>query len=107
MTAAKFVFLAIIGLTMLSYAQTPADIVRNSKMTTPAALDLRNTDPSVFNSSAFSNSDVFVEHYNSTPKTDQNDVGIPNSTLSFLQSEPNYIWQNTTKKVANNPNIIH
>jgi hypothetical protein len=96
----KLIIGAIIGLTILSFALTPADVVRQNKVAAPLELDLRNTNPSVFNSSAFSNQNPIHEHYNSTPKSDQqNDVGIPNSTLSFLNAEPNFGEQKIDKKI--------
>lgn len=83
--------LTVIGLLMvlmmLSHAETPADVVRESKIAGPQVLDLSNTDPSVFNASAFKNQIVGTGRLNSTVKSfPQNDVGILDSTLSVLNT---------------------
>jgi hypothetical protein len=82
------IMIAFITLTILGFAITPADVVRLSKLEAPQALDLRNTDPIVFNSSAFSNANVTTGRLDSTtPSIPQNDVGTLDSQLSFLQKD--------------------
>ena len=83
----KLIICALITLTILGFAQTPGDVVRLSKIAQPQALDLRNTDPAVFNSSAFSNQNTNQGRLNSSNSTiSQNEVGIPYSDLAFLNT---------------------
>ena len=83
----KLIICALITLTILGFAQTPGDVVRLSKMAQPQALDLRNTDPAVFNSSAFSNQNTNQGHLNSSDSIiPQNEVGIPLTDLAFLNT---------------------
>ncbi len=82
------IIFALITLTVLSSAITPADVVRQSKVSGPLALDLRNTNPAVFNSTVFSNQNPNPGHLNSSaPTIPQNEVGVTNSDLSFLTQE--------------------
>lgn len=75
----------LVVLTTLCWAQTPADVVRLSKMESPQVLDLSNTDSSVFNSSAFDNNFEPKGRLNSTSRLiPQNEEGILRSTLSVL-----------------------
>ncbi len=83
----KLIICVLMTLTILGFAQTPADIVRQNKIAEPQALDLRNTDPSVFNSTAFSNQNENAGRLNSSVSLiPQNEVGIPLSSLSFLNA---------------------
>jgi len=83
----KLIICALITLTILGFAQTPADVVRQSKIAEPHVLDLRNTDPGVFNSSAFSNQNTNAGIMNSSASIiPQNEVGVPLSDLSFLNA---------------------
>ncbi len=82
------IIIAFVTLTILSFAITPADVVRQSKVGGPIALDLRNTNPAVFNSTAFSNQNPNPGHLNSSASNiPQNEVGVTNSDLSFLGQE--------------------
>ena len=75
----------VVFLTTLCWAQTPADVVRQSKISGPQALDLSNTDSSVFNTSAFESKFVAKGRLNTTSNAiPQNAEGVLNSTLSFL-----------------------
>jgi hypothetical protein len=83
----KYVVIALMALTILGFAQTPGDIVRQSKIVQPQVLDLSNTDPSVFNTTAFENQLEGVGRLNaSLPTIPQNDVGILYSSLAFLNT---------------------
>lgn len=83
----KLIICALMTLTILGFAQTPGDVVRMSKIAEPQALDLRNTDPVVFNSTAFSNQNPSYGRLNaSNLSIAQNDVGIPLSSLEFLNT---------------------
>jgi len=82
------IIFALITLTILSSAITPADVVRQNKVGGPLALDLRNTNPAVFNSTAFSNQNPNPGHLNSSATIiPQNEVGVTNSDISFLTQE--------------------
>ncbi len=95
----KHIIIALMALTILGFAQTPGDIVRQSKIAEPQVLDLRNTDPSVFNTTAFSNQIENTGRLNSsTPSIPQNAVGILDSSLAFL---------NTSQDLQQLPNVIH
>jgi|GEM_PF-1435867 len=75
----------VVFLTTLCWAQTPADVVRLSKINGPQMLDLSNTDSSVFNASAFDNKFEAKGRLNSTSiLIPQNEEGILKSTLSVL-----------------------
>lgn len=75
----------LVLLTTLCWAETPADVVRLSKMDGPQALDLSNTDSSVFNASAFDNKFEAKGRLNTTSiLIPQNAEGVLNSTLSVL-----------------------
>ncbi len=85
----KMLKLTLIGLlvvlTTLCWAQTPADVVRESKMGGPQVLDLSNTDSSVFNASAFQDKFEAKGRLNTTSReTPQNEEGVLKSTLSVL-----------------------
>ena len=83
----KLIICALMTLTILGFAQTPGDVVRLSKIAEPQALDLRNTDPVVFNSTAFSNQNTNYGRMNASNLTiAQNEVGIPLSSLEFLNT---------------------
>ena len=83
----KLIICALITLTILGFAQTPGDVVRLSKIAQPQALDLRNTDPAVFNSSAFFNQNTNQGPMNSSDSIiPQNENGVPYSDLSFLNT---------------------
>jgi hypothetical protein len=74
-------------LTILTLAQTPADEVRQNKIAESPVLDLSNTNASVFDSSAFSNKLENPGHFNSSAQPiPQNDVGIPLSSVTFLNT---------------------
>lgn len=95
----KLIIGALITLTILGFAQTPADVVRQSKIAEPQALDLRNTDPSVFNTTAFSNQNANAGRlHSSTPSIPQNEVGILDSSRAFL---------NTSQDFQQLANVIH
>ena len=75
----------LVVLTTLCWAETPADVVRLSKMDGPQALDLSNTDSSVFNASAFDNKFEAKGRLNTTSiLIPQNAEGTLKSTLSVL-----------------------
>lgn len=98
--------LTVIGLLMvlaaLCWAQTPADVVRQSKIAGPQVLDLSNTDPSVFNTSAFENKVEAKGRLNSTAKLiPQNDVGVLDSTLSVLNISED--WKQLEDVIHGNP----
>lgn len=85
----KMLKLTVIGLlvvlTTLSWAQTPADVIRQSKMDGPQVLDLSNTNSSVFNASAFDNKFDAKGRLNTTSiLIPQNAEGTLKSTLSVL-----------------------
>jgi hypothetical protein len=103
----KHIVVALITLTILGFAQNPADVVRLSKLGGPQVLDLRNTDPIVFNSSAFSNNNPNPGHYRSVGSSiPQNDVGVLDSDVSFLKkdipavnAEQDSYFQNVKQKI--------
>ena len=83
----KLIICALMTLTILGFAQTPGDVVRLSKIAEPQVLDLRNTDPVVFNSTAFSNQNTSQGRLNFLDSAiPQNEVGIPLSDLEFLNT---------------------
>jgi hypothetical protein len=102
------IIFALITLTILSSAITPADVVRQNKMGGPLALDLRNTNPAVFNTTAFANQNPNPGHYKSSNASiAQSDVGIPNSDTSFLNGLADFGFQDVTFKVDTSNKIIH
>jgi hypothetical protein len=83
----KIIICAFITLTILGFAQTPGDVVRLSKIAQPQVLDLSNTDPEVFNSTAFTNQNTNQGRLNSSDSAiPQNEVGVPLSNLEFLNT---------------------
>jgi hypothetical protein len=95
----RHIIIALTVLTVLGFAQTPGDIVRLSKIAQPQVLDLSNTDPSVFNTTAFSNQIEGAGRLNSSARPiPQNEVGILDSSLTFL---------NTSMDLQQLTNVIH